>query len=384
MFYSSVVKTAGAVLMSAMMAIPAPLWAKSADSEGSGSAMEGVPVILQPLATEDGRTAYIAIVPVPEESEDQVVSGLSTHPENVVIGFSGFDDPALKAALASGNSTWVNSFIVAGPNESPILNSSEINISRRQKFKQKVAAIAEYCKRKKAGLLTALIVSGFPAGFIVYETASVNAGVKAMMAIFAWAAFQGMARPKWEGYLDKGGHLAGKFLSATKRLFGRDSTERENHMYAVAGKFHASWLANTGVVTFVFASAGTLASGWEGAAQAAVFGFLGSTDIWDAVTKEKQKTGLFTEKMADWLGISRILLAGGFEVMGYLDVPNVRISLAVLATAGVSYLAWGNKVEDSVISSAKVVKRGALTCENILKQRRSNTRFLAQNKAVGE
>ena len=68
-----------------MMAFPAPSWGSSSDVTSGGDTTDGIPVILQPIQTKDGRAAYLAIAPIPVEQEAQFISAAAKHDPNHTI-----------------------------------------------------------------------------------------------------------------------------------------------------------------------------------------------------------------------------------------------------------------------------------------------------------
>src|SRR5438309_772280 len=92
MFTDSVLKTVTAMLVSATLAIPAPLWAKSNERELPASAAHSgdtsdttdtadttdttndIPVLLEPVQLKDGRSGYFVIAPYLQEQEAQIIA----------------------------------------------------------------------------------------------------------------------------------------------------------------------------------------------------------------------------------------------------------------------------------------------------------------------
>jgi hypothetical protein len=361
----AVLQTVTALLVSATMAIPAPLWAKdNGPEEDQASTTDGVPVILQPVQLSDGKSGYLAIVPYPEEQESAVIASLAkSNPQNLILGVSGPDDPALKTALESGHLPWINSFIVGSADQSQLLAKAPKSLGER--LKAKVKAITDLCKRERTGIITSLIVSGILSSYVMVESSSVSAGVKAMGALFSWIAFQSVASGKWEAYLEKGGELMTKLMTWA---IGRDVTRSELQFTETAGKFHATWLANSAVASFVFWSAGTSAGlNFDGILQGFWYGFLGSTDILDAAVGEKIKQGRLPASFFKKFVIARIIAAACFEVASYLHVDHVQFGLASITTAATLYLALSHRLDPKVVERAQAMKNRAL-----------NTRVAAQ------
>ncbi|MGZ3721438.1 MAG: hypothetical protein ACXVA9_00825 [Bdellovibrionales bacterium] len=357
MFKDSVLKTVIAMLVTATMAIPAPLWAsENVPEEVQADVTDGVPVILQPVQLQDGRTGYIAVVPYPEEQEAQIVAGLAqSHPEHLILGVSGPDDPAIKIALESGHVPWINSFIVADVDQAPIVKKAPTSI--KQKLKDKINAITDLCKRERTGLVMALFVSGVMTGYIV-ETTSVSAGMKAFVALFAWSAWQAMASNQWDLYLEKGGEVMTKLLTSS---VSRDVTTLEKQMSETAGKFHASHLANTAVAAWVLGMSGA-SYGWnmDGLFQAAWYGFLGSTDILDAAASAKVREGRASQGFYKKFVLWRIFAAACFEVAGYSHVPHVQWVLAGTTGLTAMYLALSHRLDPQIIESLEKFKNSSL------------------------
>ena len=353
MFKLSVLKTVTTILVSATMAIPAPSWAKSSEE---GSVKDDVPVILQPVQLPDGQTGYFVVVPYPEEQESLVLESLAkSHPKNLILGVSGPDDPALQTALAGHNTAWVNSFVVANASEAQILNTNNIPKTLREKLKSKIAAINELCKRERTGLITAVIVSSILSGYIMVESASVSAGMKAFVALVGWVGFQAAFSEKWGAYLEKGGEIMTKLITSA---VGRDVRNSElGHASEAFGKLHATWVANSAVVWWVFANAGTL-HGWslESAITVAFYGFMGSTDILDAVVEEKVSQGKLAIRAFKRFIIARIITSTMIEVANYAHVPHLSELLTVTTVAGALYLAFSLAVDHGFSKTVDQVK----------------------------
>jgi len=348
MFRQTVVKTALALWLSAMLAVPTALWAQGAAAPAVPSSASQIPVLLEPVPLDNGETGYIAEAPVPLSQEHDFVKGIvAKNPSQVTLAVDSPQDPALEAALESGNSTWVNSFIAASADQANILNDAKVKPAFSQRIKNKIKQIANFCKEQKYGLMTSFFTASASTGYIMYESASVSAGMKAFIGLFAWAAFQSMNSKGWEWYLEKGGQTFTKIL---EWAVGRDATETERRLSDVAGKFHASWLANSALVTYVFYNAGTL----HGFTLASVlmalhFGFLGSTDILDAIISQKVKEGIIAASFFVQFIIARILTSSGLEIAGYFNQPHhVQAALFLTTLGSLVYLATHHYVDPVV------------------------------------
>ncbi len=362
------------MLVTATMAIPAPLYAApSAPAGVQGSVTDDIPVVLQPVQLKDGRRGYIAIVPYPQEQEAQVLGALARNqPDKVIFGFAGPDDPAIQAAMSSGNVSWMNTFIVANADKAPILDKAPVSL--KQKLKDKFKRLVNFCKTEKVGFVTALVVSGALSVFIG-TSASVPSTVGAFLALFVWYGWQSMNSEMWDGYLEHGKDTMRNLLT---RNLGRDATSMEIQLSETAGKFHASYLANMGVASWILAMSGHSA-GWnfEGAMQIAWYGYLGSTDVLDSVAAEKRREGRVGPNFHAGFIVGRILAATGFEIAGYAHVPHVQILLAGITTTATLYMAFSHQIDPAVIAAGQGIKTAAVNSGENIKNSMINTRSRA-------
>jgi len=371
MFTKSIVQESVALVVSAMMAFPASVWAR--DTSVSGEATkDGAPVFLQPMSIQlqDGRTvqAYWAAAPVAPKLEPEVIKNL---PKDSIVAVSGMDDPGVRAlrsayeAYQQGNPDWLNTFIVADPHQAVALQSKKWGFHIHDLGQRTMKAIKDFAFKEKSGLLTVLYVTSLDSGYVLYETGAVAAGMKAFIALFAWAGFQGMFTHAWDRYLEKGASIGRKMLVALNTFWGRDVSEREARMYEVAGKFHASWLANVAVDSFVLLSAGT----WEGLLYAMWLGFVSSYDLIDPSLSQRVKEGKLRDIMFRRFVLLRILAGSLFELAAFLGVPHVQLALALVTFGAITYLAVGRYLENLANKANKALEPPATKrkeCEYLL------------------
>ena len=259
------------------------------------------------------------------------------------------------------------------------LQSDKFAVGVKELAKKAIKRVSDYCHAERHGLVTALIVSGLGTSYIMVETSSVNAGMQAFIALFSWATFQGMFTHTWDKFLDGGGKVVRSMVGGLKRLFGRDVTPVEERMFDIAGKFHASWLANTAVVSYIFFHAGTL----DSVSQALWYGFLASYDIIDPTISNKIKQGKLHEKWFKPLVRLRILTGAFFELLSFWQIPYTQLTLATLTIGGLTYLAIGHHLDEAARRANLATKSGAVKarahCEAMLNRTRKQTKVAAND-----
>jgi hypothetical protein len=344
-----------------MMAFPVQLWAEdmessapsvASDAQGN-SATEGIPVILEPVELKDGQTGYFVIAPYLESQEAAIVANFATNdPKHLILGVAGLDDPALKAALASGNLAWINSYIVADADQANAVKSAPVSL--RQRIKDKIKSITDLAKREKTGLITALVVSGIVSGYVSIHSSSIPAGILALCALTTWGVFQAVFSHGWESYLDKGGALATKFLTWA---LGRDTKPGEQQFAETVGQFHATWLVNSVIEGSVLGVAGASAGlNPEGIMQAAWFGFLASTDLLDAAVAQKIKQGKLPIDFFKRFVVYRMIGAAIFQVAAYLQLSHVQFTVASALTFTLIYMALSRLMDPAIAKRTEALK----------------------------
>lgn len=385
MIRKSVGKTAATMLMSAMMALPAPLWARDGEpaNHAGNEAKEGIPVILQPVQLEDGRTGYFVVAPYLESEERAVVEHFAKNdPKHLILGVSGPDDPALKFALESGNLPLITSYIAADASQANAIKRAPLSV--REKIKSKIAGITELYKNKKKriGLMTAVVASGIVAGFVTVHSSSLAVGVGAFGALAAWSGFQAVNSEKWDAYLHKGASLFRKWMVWS---LGRDLDRHEYQFASTAGMFHATWIVNSVIAGGILIASGSSDGlSVDGILQPLWYGFLGSTDILDGAVSKKIKQGKLSPEFFDKFVIMRIIGAACAEVAGYAHLPHVQPALAMVTTGTVIYLALSHIVDPTV--EARILpfirrKADSPSCERLL-SRRKGDQSLAKREAA--
>ncbi len=372
-----------AVLVSAMMAFPAPSWGSNSDSSG-GDTTDGIPVILLPVQTPDGRAAYLAIAPIPVEQEAQFITAAAKHdPEHTVLAVNGPQDSALKAALASGYLPKLHVFNASSVESSPLANSPELSKSIRGKFSSVINKMTDFLrdKQKQFALAETLYVGGFFGSFTFIESSSVSAGLGVFGAVMAWAGFQTAFTHQWEHLMEKGGDAIVGVFSWAAGLIGQELSPTTKRLFAASGSFYVAWVANTAMVSWIFANAGV----FESLLAAALYGYAAAYDIYDKNIANRVNRGLLAPKWLTRFVGMRVFLGTIFEVMSFSHVPYMQLALTTLTTAGLLWLALGSDFEDKVINGAHSTTIRVLeSARGVASQIKTGCEALLKRKPKGE
>lgn len=363
-------KTVTTLLVSATMALPGPLWAMEGSSSlAPADAKDGVPVLFEQATLPNGASAILEMAPVSQSEERTLVPQLAReNPSGLWLSVAGAGDPVLKDVRKTGNLGSVHTYLMSSEEDAPVVRSSAVPYSFRQKIATKMRAITDFCKREKKGLMTALYVSSLSTGYVMYETSSVEPGLTAMIGLLGWATFQGVFTHSWEKYLMGGGSFLHNSLDKIHCWFGRQVNAAQKRLYQVSGMFAASWLANSAVDAYVFFQAGTLSS----LPEVLWYGFLSANDILDAIVLEKVRSGAVSAKFFKRFVLARILAGPIFDIATWINVPDVQLILGSITAGGLMYLAFGRLLEKKYGPSlASVHATMAERCSALL-QRRPN------------
>ena len=348
---NSVHKTAWSVLISAMMALPAPAMAREESTSAAPAVTEDSPVLVQTFDI-DGQQATAFIGTVTADREAAFVSDLvRNRPENTILLASGPDDPALKAAAKTGWLKSLKTFIVGQPEDAPMVNPSAEDVAAVSSFRgfllQKLRSITRAAKSDTAvGIYFGLTYAGIQGGFTTYASSSVSSGAVVFAMYALWNTFILTKEKHWGRVLDRGGEAAIKVGGKIASLVGTEMSERDKRIYEVVGKFATSWAVGatqSGVVKGLsgdFQELQGLAGLAEGFLDAAKSGVQGNYNIWDAaVLKNNAENGYFTEKRTKWYFRAQMVIGAILESMAFRGVPYTGLFLTTVVGAGAVYLA---------------------------------------------
>jgi len=332
-----------------MMALPAPLWAKDDgryDHLSKPGATEGVPVILQQVNI-DGQAAWLAIAPVPEAQEQELVSNLAKHhPETTVLQIAGADDPALKAAAKTGYLKHIKTFVMGSVEQSPMFTAGNLPARVKQKLRERLQKITDFSKSETAsGLMYSLIYSGVQGFFTAYASSSVSSGMAVMSMFFLWNAMV-LTKPEyWGRILQAGGNGALTVAGKVAELFGVELSDRDKRIYEVVGKFAMSWAVTTAQGAAVKSWSGDFAGlqGWhgvaEGFADSSISGVQNNYNIWDAIVLGKFAEGKWSKSGVQRYFKIQMVLGAILEALAFRQVPYVGLFLGTVTALGLGYLA---------------------------------------------
>lgn len=336
-----------AVLVSVMMALPVPSWGSSVEVSG-GDTKDGIPVILQPIQTPDGRSAYLAIAPIPAELENEfIATAAKTDAQNMVLVASGSEDPAFKAAVKSGKLQQIKAFFAGQVEDAPLAQAPQLSRGIKGKFLSAVNKVTGFLKNKQKqfALGMSVYVGGVYGAFTFIESSSVASGLAVFGAVMSWVGFQTAFTHSWEKVLEKGGQAFVDVFSAAARLIGKELSADFKRVVAAAGSFSVPWAANTALLSWVFANSGTT----ESLLETVLYAFAISYDIYDKnISNLIQRGKLGGQWLARFVAI-RVFIGTLFEVASFSHVPYIQATLTALTSAGLLWLAMGSQFEDKVI-----------------------------------
>jgi hypothetical protein len=377
-------KKFSAVLLSAMMALPAQGWAGESSASKSSSreenATDGVPALVEPIQI-NGQTAYLAMASVPQTQERELVTELAKRDaKHMILAVTDPDDPALKAALESGYLPWINTFQIGDASRSSVLKSSSgvsspMGPTLKKKILAKVRQITDYAKKKKRGLFFALVYASAVSGFTLYDSSSIDAGTAVLIPIFLLSAFISTQSMKWGKVLEKGEQFHVRMAKTVLGWFGRELTSMDKHLLQVTGRFNTSWAVSSLSVAYIFWQAGTL----ENLLQAVWFGFLANYNIWDSTMFRKVREKVISADAAETYFSVQLVAGTVAEVAAWFHMPHFQLIVGTITTAGLLYLGAGPAIDRKVaslkrsfrpITRAKVLRRRARgfvrTCADLL------------------
>lgn len=340
----------GALLLSAMMVLEAPVRAQGWDtirSQGADNFHEGqLPaVVFEPITTPDGETAYLALAQVGTADEATVVSELVQHnPEATSVVVSGTQDPAYQAAAKLAEFSRTNVFVAESLDKNPLLTNSAAPATLREKIKAKIKAVTDHCKKSKTGLMGAIIYSTAMASIgTFYFSAGIGAGLQILGGLFIAYALIATRSHDWERLMAFPGNLATKLLTAA---FGQPS-DKTKHVLKVLGTALATWAVGTMMSSFVFYMSGHLESFW----QVAYFALIGNYSVLDSGVIRKAESGVISEETKDRYFMWQFLIGTILECMGIAQVPGMQALLGTASVSGLLYMLIGEEKVDGVIVS---------------------------------
>ena len=337
-----------AVLVSVMMALPVPSWGSSVDVSG-GDTTEGIPVILQPIQTPDGRSAYLAIAPIPVELESEfVTTAAKTDAKNMVLVVSGPDDPAFKAAQKSGKLQQIKTFFSSqAVEDAPLSQAPQLSRGIKGKFLSAVNKVTGFHKNKQKqfALGMSVYVGGVYGAFTFIESSSIASGLAVFGAVMSWVGFQTAFTHSWEKVLEKGGQAFVDVFSAAAGLIGKELSADVKRVVSAAGSFSIPWAANTALLSWVFANSGTT----ESLLATVLYAFAISYDIYDKNISNLIHRGKLGGQWLTRFVAIRAFIGTLFEVASFSEVPYIQATLTTVTAAGLLWLAMGSKFEDKVI-----------------------------------
>lgn len=359
MYNSSFVKSLMAMLVSATMAFPSSLWADKLESQRAAKAAEqqrmatdGIPFLLEPLKLKNGQTVYLTMAAVPMAVESTVVTTLAkNNPERSVLVINGPDDPAFKAAAATGYLPWMNTFVADRIDQAPLTYTNQLAPTIKAGLLNRIKSISAFASEKRFALMTAIVVGGMMGNFTLYTSSSVSAGLKVFAVAFLWAAFQNVMKDKWEWALEHGGIVTKNIVLGAAATIGRalkfsktDVKKETAQSLEAFGSFLVPLAANLAMVSFVFSVAGSYDNFWVTLLAA----FTVSYDILDKKLKSFVDRGWMSAAiMAGWIGL-RSLAGPIFDVLSFMHVPNVELGLGLLTLTGLLWAAIGTDFDAKV------------------------------------
>ncbi len=346
-----------AVLLSAVLSWPAPAW--SADDRPASAAKDGGGVLLEKVEI-GGQVFYLAAGITTPEQEGEAVRAVTQNGENGTLLVSGPNDPVLKLAAGSR----VNVVVAEGTEALQLPQRIETSPTLKKRLADKIDKITAFFKNKEKqeGLTFALINASAMTALSLYSSGSVEKGLAVMAVSFAWAAFLMTAPDTWGSILHKSGEGAKWLAEKVFGAFGRKLTRTEARQYDLIGKFVTSWIPNALVAGTVFygANALNLSSWWTALAQAAFFGLILNYNIWDAVVNQKVNEGVLSHVFRRNYVLAQVFLGTLLEASSYVGFSQAQNILAATTMAGVAYLAGQERIEETLIPRARMLKRSGL------------------------
>jgi hypothetical protein len=344
MYRFSFLKSALAIGLSVMMALPPQLWAQDrVPAPQAADTTEGVPVVLEQVESADGSVAgWIAVAPVPEEDESRLIEALAPQAERTVLAVSGEQDPVVQAARKTGRWRAFKTYVLDKVSNAPIFSSEKAPApSIKDRIINRIHKVSEYAQRERFGLLWAFFNASAISGITVYASSSVPAGLAVLPVLLTWNSVL-MTTNVWDRMLEKSGDKILGIAQTAMSLFGQKIDKVESHVANVIGRFHLSLAANTLIGSYVLFQSGHLDSIW----QAMWYGFLINYNVWDASFLKRLKEEGFRKRYYTF----QFLLGTVFEAGSYLNISYTQMTLFSATTGGLLFLAFGHHIESTMRS----------------------------------
>ena len=350
MYRFSFLKSALAIGLSVMMALPPQLWAQDrVPTPQAVDTTDGVPVVLEQVESADGSVAgWIAVAPVPAEEESQLIEALAPQAERTVLAVSGEQDPVVQAAKKTGRWQHFKAFVLDKVSNAPIFNSEKAPApSIKKRVLDRINQVSEFARRERFGLMWAFFNASAISGITVYASSSVPAGLAVLPVLLTWNSVL-MTTKAWDHMLEKSGDVVLGIARTAMGLFGQEVAKTESHVANVIGRFHLSLAANTMIGAYVVFQSGHLDSVW----QAMWYGFLINYNVWDASFLQRLKEEGFRKRYYTF----QFLIGTVFEAGSYLNVPYTQMTLFSATTGGLLFLAFGHRMESVARSAYQELK----------------------------
>lgn len=341
-----------AMLTSAMMAWPAPLWATSPRASVAVPATDGgaLPVSVVSVPMPDGQvaTGIFGLVPAAQEAAiaDSIVR---QNPDRTYLEVSGAQDPVLRAAAGTGLLPRVKTFIVSRFEQSPWVRLGGLPASAKaslvHEFAQLRSVLATWPGR--FALVGAFFTGGSYAGITFLGSSRIDAAVAVGSVYLMWAGFQTLHEHHWQRLLRAGGDA----MVEVCRLFGSELTEAQARLMMTAGSFGIVVAANSLLASWALGWAGHL----ESVVQAVGIGLVGANDIFDKIFGNRYARGLLSENWRVGAVLGRILIGTTLEVATLQNIPDIQAAVTVLNFSAFTWLVMGSDFEDHVLGAIRMV-----------------------------
>lgn len=326
---SQAMKAALKVILSAMMALPMPSFAKFGDTESVPAVtMDGPPVIVQEVFDQNGQMALFTALPVSPEQELEIIDKMGRlNPDGFHLGVSGPEDPALKAAAKTGYLKRMKAYVVGDEDQLPMMQGlSNLSYGAREKIKSKMRELSVACRKEWKGLLSAITYSGIIGTSVWLTSNAVKAGVGIFSVVSAWNAFILLKPHAWSAAIARGGDAGRAVLEWVAGKFGHRISDMDIRLYEMLGRFAVTFAVSAVQVALVraaegkmaFLSRGSLEAALEDLAYITFHGIKNNYSIWDHVVLDKYKDGKISEE-----GVSRYLTAQ-FVLGGLLELASYQ------------------------------------------------------------
>ena len=365
----AVLKNLLTLSLSAMLALPAPSYARDQVAEAK-AAEDTTQVFMGTALNPDGSPVSVFGAKIPAAYEDEFVQDVArVYGSSLNIQISGPEDKALRAVKKAGFLGKVKAFLMPPKADKRVPALSEdafvMSYETGEKVRKKINQISEFARSNEAsGIFWSVVNSGAQAGIVTYSSSSVEAGLAVFSMYTACNLFIMLKNEVWGRWIDNGGKYSVKIGRGINALFGKEMTAREERLYDVAGAFAVTWAISSAQGAFVKSASGEFAdlSGFGGFYQAFVSsggsGVANNTGIWDPVIIRAHADGKLTDQQKAGyykLQMGALPFAEGAGMQG---VPYVGLALSTVTTAGVLYLILNPEKQEAVLKGARKMKSG--------------------------